>query len=183
MGHPLKRSPSNLYLFALSKLLDGLGYPYNPPTCVYVLLGCVATLREEFASPKGSRAGLDTDACNDAAVSFVTAPRTQGEMAALLDTMECTCDAEMWAVPGLEPVMHRAGQGAFGKSGQTRPLFTLLLEIIQPVSALALSCRINPGAYALHKPYKREQQAQRPDGLVLWPQNVTQLIPHVCPYA
>jgi hypothetical protein len=177
MGYPI--SPSNFYLFALSTLLDGLGDPYQPRACVFVLLGCVATLREEFNSPKRERAGLDTDAYNDAVVAFLTAPRTRDEMITLLEAMDCACDVEALAAPGLAPVLHRAGQNAFGKSGQARALRTFLRELLQPVSALAVAAREDPDAYSLRRPHKREQHARRPDGRLLWPQNVSQLLPHV----
>jgi hypothetical protein len=159
----------------LQTVLKAFNNPLKPRICEYALLGGLSTL-EELLESDGT--GVQLDALRDATVSWVMAPRTEAEMAALHRQLQCECSDEDRRTPTIEQFMHRAGQSKFGQSRQTLPIQALLMALLRPFRNLKHSMVTHPRDYVLYKPIERERKARMSGRQVPWPRGTAQLVPH-----
>jgi hypothetical protein len=173
--HYSMRNILDTRLLVLESMLKSLADPLNPRTCAFVLIGGVATLEERF---EHDASGVQLDAFRDVAVSWVTAPRTRGEMDDLRASLKCECCEEEQSTGSIEQFMHRAGQYRFGKSDHTLPMQAAIFGLLYPLSHLKAAYQANSSLYRLRNPRLRESTARLLRRKVPWPYTAQQLLPH-----
>jgi hypothetical protein len=169
------RNVSDTRLLVLQSVLEALGDPLKLNLCVYSLLGGIATLEELL---EDDAAGVLVDAFRDAAVWWLTAPRTRTEMDKLRLSLRCSCNEGDLRTPSIEQFMHRSGQHHFGKSTHTLPSQALLVGLLLPLTELQSILQNKSHGLKFHTLGARRKSAGGFGRTPPWPRSSRQLLPH-----